>query len=455
MNSQKFKKTKLPDLPGVYQFKKGKEILYIGKATSLRDRVRSYFSADLINTRGPIIAEMAEKAEKIDFIKTDSVLEALILEANLIKKHQPKYNTDLKDDKSFNYVVFTDEQFPRILIVREKDLFIQATSYHLQASFGPFPHGFELKEALKIIRRIFPFRDKCVPIKEKPLALRSLSQPSVALREGGGGAGCFNRQIGLCPGVCSGDISAKEYGKTIKNLKLFFNGKKKAIIKNLEKEMRNCAGSQNFEKAGEIKKQIFALKHIHDIALIKNTDSRARPNDCLVGRGLKRGLKQIESSTTINESICDYPCFRMEAYDVAHISGTSAVGVMVVFEEGEAKKSDYRKFKIKIARGGDDVGSLGEILKRRFGHKEWPFPDVIIVDGGEAQKKVAEEILKKFGIKNIEIIAVTKNDKHKPVSFLGDSKFILECKETILRVNGEAHRFAVAYHRRLRNNFFV
>ncbi len=246
MNSQTFKKLHLPSEPGVYVFKYHKQILYIGKATSLYERVRSYFANDLLATRSPLIADMVFKANKIDFIKTDSVLEALILEAELIKKHQPKYNTKEKDDKSYNYVIITKEDFPRVLIERGRNL--EKIGLKIQATFGPFTNGTQLKEALKIIRKIFPYRDTCKLNQDRP---------------------CFNYGIGLCPGTCIGAISKTEYTKTIKNIKLFFSGKKKNILKNLEKEMSDFAKKQEFEKADKIKRMIFALNHIQDIALLK------------------------------------------------------------------------------------------------------------------------------------------------------------------------------------------
>ncbi|MEI6553671.1 MAG: GIY-YIG nuclease family protein, partial [bacterium] len=159
---------KLPDSPGIYLFKRGKNLLYVGKATSLRQRVRSYFSNDLIKTRGRLLVDMVTLADKIDFEKTDSVLEALILEAQYIKEHQPKYNTKDKDNKSYNYVAITDENFPRVLVVRGRNLEqnLASTSEKYKYTFGPYPYGGELKEALNLIRKIFPFRDKCTPFAE-------------------------------------------------------------------------------------------------------------------------------------------------------------------------------------------------------------------------------------------------------------------------------------------------
>ncbi len=404
MNNVQFKKIKLPDSPGVYLFKYRGQILYIGKATSLKERVRSYFANDLLATRSPLIADMVFKANKIDFIKTDSVLEALILEAELIKKHQPKYNTKEKDDKSYNYVIITKEEFPRVLIERGRNLAFN--NLKTKATFGPFTNGSQLKDALKIVRKIFPFRDRCNLNQSKP---------------------CFNYQIGLCPGTCTGLISKSEYGKTINNIKLFFEGKKKNILKNLEKEMKALAKNHEFEKADKVKKMIFALNHIQDIALIKND--------------------KIEDFGFGNKVTNDV--FRIEAYDVAHISGTSTVGVMAVVENGLANKSEYRKFKVNNSVQ-NDIAGLGEILKRRLNHTEWKFPNLIVVDGGIAQKNIAEKIVKESGL-SIDVVAVTKDERHRPKAIQGREDLIKKYKGDIILANSEAHRFAVSYHKNLRN----
>ncbi|MFQ5662196.1 MAG: GIY-YIG nuclease family protein, partial [Candidatus Paceibacteria bacterium] len=332
------KKIKIPDSPGVYFFKNGARVLYVGKATSLKDRVRSYFSKGVVEARGQLIQKMVEEADFVDFVKTDSVLEALIMEANLIKKFQPRYNTKEKDDKSFNFVLITREDFPRVLTVRGKDLEKKYSSRDIKYLFGPFPYGGIFKDALKIVRKLFPFRDTCNP----PPA-------------GGPDKPCFNRQIGLCPGVCSGDVSKTEYGRTINHIKLFFEGKKSSLIKTLENEMKEYAKKKKFEKAGEIKKTIFGLNHIQDVSLIKGDP-----------------WKTVQGSPL-------YLDFRIEAYDVAHISGANAVGVMTVIEDGKVKKSDYRKFNISDKAAGNDTKALKEVLDRRLKHSEWPFPRLIVV----------------------------------------------------------------------------
>ncbi len=251
------KKIGLPNDPGIYIFKNSKGILYIGKATSLKDRVKSYFANDLLATRSPLIADMVFKATNLEFIKTDSVLEALILEANLIKKFQPKYNTKEKDDKSYNYVIITKEDFPRVLIERERNINFEKLEANglvkIKSFFGPFTNATQLKEAVKIVRKIFPFRDYCRVCES---AINECKP-------------CFNYQLGLCPGPCIGAISKKEYAKNIKNIKLFFEAKKTTILKNLQREINEHVKEQEFEKAGELQKNIFALNHIQDIALIK------------------------------------------------------------------------------------------------------------------------------------------------------------------------------------------
>ncbi len=423
MELPQFKKKakKMPDTPGVYYFLGPKrEVLYIGKATSLRSRVRSYFSPDLGKTRGPLITAMVEKARFIDWQKTDSVLEALILEANLIHSLKPKHNTDLKDDKSWNYVVITREDFPRVLLVRGRGLANEpfangapgrsAKSNHSQMAhspylytFGPFPHGMQLKEAMKLIRKIFPYRDTCIP---------------------NSGKACFNRHIGLCPGVCSGEISKQEYRRIVRHIVLLFQGKKKQLIKLLEREMKAAAKAENFEEAGRLRSQVFALNHIQDVSLIKD---EYRSASALPG-------------VTRSE--------RIEAYDMAHLRGSANVGVMTVVEDGEVQKNEYRKFKIKSANPGDDIGALREVLTRRLAHVEWPWPTLIVVDGSVAQINAAEKVVKEYSMA-IPVVGVVKDEKHRPRDIRGDRTLIKGRERDILLANAEAHRFAIGYHRKI------
>jgi len=476
--------SKLPEAPGVYLFLarrggglrgknptslklRGARVLYVGKATSLRDRVKSYFNKNIESTRGSLITKMISEFDDIKYIKTDSVLEALILEANLIKKYQPEANTKEKDNKSFNYVVIAKEDFPKVLIMRKRelenifsphsskstDIFLLENSscspqsgsqgffrndgskmfsqknFSITNTFGPFPNGSQLKEAMKIVRKLFPFRDKCTPFL--------LPSPSQGEGQGVRSKPCFNRQIGLCPGVCTGEITKREYAKTIKNITLFFESNKDRLIKNLEKQMKNFAKSREFEKAQKIKKTIFILNHIQDISLLKDDVSR------------------LNLDTN----------FRIESYDIAHLSGTNVVGVMTVIEDGEVKKSDYRKFSAKggsvfggktvLGNSGviNDIGALSEVLSRRLAHNEWTLPNLIVVDGGRAQKNIIEKVLKKNKI-NIPVVSVVKDKKHKPVKILGIEKLqdlkIEKLENQILLANAEAHRFAIGFHKKLR-----
>lgn len=396
----------LPTTPGIYTFLgETNNILYIGKATSLRNRVRSYFTLDIAEKRSPLIAKMVGEIANIKFEQTESVLEALILEAREIKKHLPPYNTALKDQRSWNYVVITDESFPRVLLRRERELERNPQELNIKYKFGPFTNGGQLREAMKIVRKIFPFRDKCLPSQ--------ISQK-----------GCFNYQIGLCPGVCAGVISQKEYKKIIENIKTFFEGKKGKLIKDLEKEMKALAKQKDFEKADEIKKKVFALKHIHDIALIKN-DSEPKSQS-----------------------------FRIESYDVAHISGESRVGVMTVIENGEINKNEYRMFNIKREDSRGDTGAIKEIIERRMGHGEWLLPNLIVVDGGEQQLSAARSVLQKLNL-NIALVSVVKDERHKPREILGDPKMATDYEKQILLANNESHRFAITFHRKKRKNNFL
>lgn len=393
---------KLPDAPGVYFFLgRRKEILYIGKATSLKNRVKSYFDQDIREKRSELIEKMVAEAKTIEWTVTDSVLEAMLLEVNLIRTHRPTYNTISKDDKSYNHLVITNEEFPRVLVVRGKDLVEQYDDNGLKYVFGPFPSGTLFREALKIIRKLFQFYDTATPVDQ---AQSKMARGKID----------FNRQIGLYPNV----QSKEEYARTIKHIRLFFEGKKKQAIAELERAMMRAAKRENFEDAHAFKKKIFALKHIHDIALIKDESRVYR----------------------------DARAVRIEAYDVAHFSGDDMVGVMTVVEGGEPKKSEYRKFKIKSLTDANDVAALKELLERRLGHTEWPFPQLIVVDGSTAQKNGAEAILKKREL-SIPVVGVVKDEKHNPKRIIGSPKLVKEHKQAILYANAEAHRFAITYHR--------
>ncbi len=415
MKKEYIQKKKLPDSPGLYFFLgKNKKILYIGKATSLKDRVKSYFAKDIGSVRSPLIQKMTEDAVSLDFKKTNSVLEALLLEADLIKKFTPPYNTKEKDDKSFNCIILTDEDFPQLLIKRKKDIDISTSTLitnnlsadkagsKLLTIYGPFASSTQLKVALKIIRKIFPYRDeKCKLNSKRP---------------------CFNYSIGLCPGTCIGIIEKHCYAKRIKRLMLLLSGKVSSVVADLEKDMKKLAGKKEFEAAKILRDKIYALEHIQDIALI--------------------GEDQKVSG------------IRIESFDIAHFGGKDMVGVMTVVNDGLIDNAEYKKFIIQNFSSSNDTGALKEVLERRFKHTEWLMPQVLVVDGGPLQLSVAEKIVHQMKL-DIKVLSVVKDEHHKPREILGDKETAEKYKKEILLSNAEAHRFAIAFHKKKRRKSFL
>jgi excinuclease ABC subunit C len=420
---------KISSNPGVYVFKdKSGKILYIGKATNLKNRVSSYFRTDAnlrmnsnLRTARPI-EFVIDQISRVETIETESVLEALILESNLIKKHQPKYNVDLKDDKSFSYAVITKENFPRVLILRKTEL--NGNKNITKYLFGPYISKKQLEMALKIIRKIFPYHSN----KEQTEK------------------GCLDFQIGLCSGPYAGAISKADYLRNIRNIRMILEGKKKNLVKKLEKEMKNCAKKHEFERAGEIRNRIFALNHIRDIALIS--------------KDIEREAWSMEHN------------LRIEAYDISNISGQHAVGSMVVFKNGEPEKSQYRKFKIKTIQGANDVGMMREVLKRRFNNdwpastrgdssstRGWPRPGLILLDGGMGHLNMASNLLKSYKL-NIPIVSVAKGPDRKNLDlrFKEENKLVRKIignRNLIKQAMDEAHRFAISYHKKVRGKNFT
>jgi excinuclease UvrABC nuclease subunit len=482
MNLIEFKKLHIPDAPGVYTFRADGEVLYIGKATSLRERLRSYFNDDVIASRGRRIVDMVTKSTVIEYEVADSVLEAFIRETELIKKYQPPYNSKDKDNKSFNYVVITKEAFPRVLAIRGRDLEQGHAGLEISHSYGPYPYGGELKEALKIIRKIFPFRDTCMPATE--LAPDAVPKP------------CFNRSIGLCPGVCTGEVSASDYRKTIRNIHLFFSGKKKHILDTLRKDMMAHAQVQEFEKANDIKKTIFALEHIKDVSMIKR-DTPAATYIEPVHNTTKQTPAYVTSKKHIRHIVQDWQGieaerqFRIESYDIAHLAGSHMVGVMVVSTDFEFDRSQYRKFIINDYTKSNDIGALTEVVTRRFAHLDWKWPDVIVVDGGEDQRSAVATCVARIHATYVSeypelaslilppVISVVKDTHHKAREILGIDQFSVKNEtqsdevkkmptqteflvgnymihgQHIISLNEETHRFAITFHKKKRTDAFL
>ncbi len=421
----------LPDEPGVYFHKDAKgSILYIGKATSLRNRVGSYFSKAHDNR----IAEMVSKVRKIDYIITPTVIEALVLEANQIKKHKPPYNVMLRDDKSFLYLCITNEPYPKPLLLRGHDIekfgvkpfdaeLSERGKKKFLAVYGPYTSGGSLRKALEYVRKFIPWSD-CEP-------------PSVT----GKARPCFYRHIKKCPGVCTGEIDRKAYRAVIRDLMDFFDGKKERIIKRLRKEMEASAKLQRFEEAAILRNKLFALEHIQDIALISREDV------------------ELPYAKPVHDDVIDLEG-RIEAYDISNISGTSAVGSMVVFEEGRPAKAKYRKFKIKTVEGPNDFAMMEEVLRRRLTRskthpKAWPLPEILVIDGGLGQIGKVYEVMKELGVR-VPVIGIAKGFDRKQDRLMFDRTdtdvlaIAQRGKELFQRARDEAHRFAVKYHRELR-----
>lgn len=401
---------KLPQNPGVYIFKKGKEILYIGKAANLRDRVKQHLLERSEGREMNAVQPTKQprrlfNLDSIGYYLTGSEIEALLLEAQLIKKYRPKYNVLWKDDKNYFFVAITREKLPRVFIVHQTKLYPKP--YTLNPVYvGPFVDGHALKQTLRYLRKIFPY-------------YTTKKHPKIK---------CPWCHLDLCPGP---DPDHGEYRRNIKNLLKVLKGEKKSALKGLKREMAKASKTQDFEKAAKVRNQIFSLE------------------------------KVLANAKVLQPSYYSYRIIdsqgRIEGYDVSNIQGKFATGAMVTFIDGRSDKNFYRRFKIKIGEKPNDIAMLKEVLNRRFQHKEWPFPDLILVDGGKAQFNAAQLITKKYKLKT-KIIALTKDKRHKGYQVFVSSKkepvkltsLPHEQRNLILLIDDEAHRFAVSYHRKLR-----
>ncbi len=421
----------LPDAPGVYlYYDEDGELLYVGKATSLKRRVGSYFTKAHDNRIGEMVGQIA----KIDYIETPTVIEALVLEANQIKSLKPKYNILQRDDKTFLYLVITNEPYPRPLLIRGHELkkmgvnpFSSTPSKEMEKRFkrvfGPYTSSRSLKMALELIRKVIPW-STCQP-------------PEVT----GKTRACFNSQIGKCPGVCAGRVSKRDYQRYMRQLIMFFDGKKIRLERSIEKEMQKASKALQFEEAAVWRRRLRALQHIQDIALISKEDHELPYRDV----GAVDGI-DLEG--------------RIEAYDISNISGTNAVGSMVVFEEGRPAKAQYRKFKIKTVEGANDVAMMEEVIRRRLRRAElypkaWVLPEIMVIDGGKPQVNRVQQVLDELGM-SVPIIGLAKGFDRKQDRLVFDRtneevrRVATRGKEVFQRARDEAHRFAVKYHRELR-----
>jgi excinuclease ABC subunit C len=405
----KIKNGELPDTPGVYLMKDAKgKIIYVGKATSLKRRVSSYFT----RPRDERISQMVSEIRSIDYIQKPTAIEALILEANLIKYYFPPYNVKDKDNKSFLYLVITKEDFPRPLLIRGTELGDDAPKKY-KAVFGPYTSPRSLRAALDLIRKAIPW-STCTPGQKRP---------------------CFYVHLKQCPGVCVGEISKKDYGKIIRDLIKFFEGKKDVILKDYKKQMKAASKAKRFEEAGELRDRIYFFEHIQDIAILKREDDHVDH------------IREGEAPVNIFG--------RIEGYDISNISGTSTVSSMVVFEDGAPAKQEYRKFRIRTVQGSNDVAAMRETLVRRF-RNSWRHPDLILIDGGWPQVNAAKQVVQHFEL-GIPVVGLAKGPDRDKDELICDEKNLDICrlcekhKDILVAVRDEAHRFAISYHRKVRS----
>lgn len=549
----------LPDKPGVYLMKNSLgEVIYVGKAKVLKNRVKSYFQKS--KNHSEKVKVMVKNIAEFEYIVTDSEMEALILECNLIKKYNPKYNILLKDDKFYPFIKITvNDDYPRVFVTRR---FAKDGSKY----FGPYTNGSAVYETLDLIYKIFPLRNCKLVIKENGEKVRP----------------CLNYHIKKCLGPCGGHISKEEYGKMINDIIDILSGKETYITKMLKSDMEKAAEELEFEKAESLRDKILSINAIAEKQKIFKTMEgdedfinieQDEKDSCIqvffsrdgkvIGREhfifentanegigeiiedfigsfyggtakipkaiyvpqidnfdlmeeyltIKRGskvwikvpqkgqkkemLEMVKNNARITlEKFKDKylkdkeinrisllelqdlleleECpQRIEAYDISNIQGVDSVGTMIVFEEGRAKNSDYRRFKIKTVKGANDYDSMREILTRRFNHgldeikaiqqrdlklsagKFSTFPDLIMMDGGKGQVNVALEVLQSLNI-DIPVCGLVKDDKHQTRGIIYNNNELIINKgsnlmQLIRRIQDEVHRFAITYHRSLRD----
>lgn len=395
----------LPLTPGIYSYyDRGGRLLYIGKAANLRRRVSSYF---LRTANDPRINRLIDLIDRIEVIETGSVVEALLREAYEINAMQPPFNIRSKDDKSFIFIGITQEQYPRIILTRPTN----PEAQHLKYRFGPYTSADAARKAVDIVRRIIPFRTRCRPNTHRA---------------------CLDAQIGLCPGVCSGKISQKEYSKLIGQLQLFFEGKTARLVNQLEKKMHQTVREERFEEAARIRNRIFALKHIRDVALLRRKDLEELDDDKIPAR--------------------------IEAYDISNMSADYAVGSMVVMRNGQPEPGQYRRFQIKTVTGQNDLLMMEEVLRRRLIHTDWPKPDLLLIDGGEQHLRVALRVLRDLHL-TVPVLAAAKGPQRNRLDIYTENSQFQNPSPTLRAVlyqaREQAHRFAIQYHRVRRKKGFL
>jgi excinuclease ABC subunit C len=420
----------LPQVPGVYKFfDKDEKILYIGKALNLRTRVNSYFRSDVYDR--PRIRQMMPKVENLEIIETNNEIEALVLESALIKKHKPKYNSDLKDDKSYAWIyVSTKEEFPTVKIVRT----LTKDEYKNGRLFGPYPSGLAVKRVFTYLRKLYPFCTSCDPSEERP---------------------SLYYYLGLCPGPYHGYISKEDYRKNINEIVKFLGGRKKGQIGNMEKRMKQYSKDKNYEEAAQLRDKINDLKYLgQNIEFNYHNE----PSNYQSKRSISRNMSFQELEMELNMANLK----RIECYDISNIQGKHAYGSMVVAQYGSLDRSQYRIFKIKGKDTPDDPAMLKEVLQRRIKHigssddkSLNTKPDIVLIDGAKSQLGVVKNYLPK----NIILMGISKGKYLKRAGLKKRDEFWIVRDGEIYRIDienpallidlrDEAHRFAITHYRK-------
>lgn len=423
MNFNFLDRSKIPHKSGVYIYKDSSgKILYVGKAIDLYSRVSSYFSGE----QTAKTAALVEKIADLETIIVESELEALILEANLIKKFRPSFNIRLTDDKDYLYIGITKENFPKVITARKADL------KSMKKFWGPFPSGRTVRDTLKRLRKVFPWCNS--KIKDQKSNIKN-------------SRACFYYHLGLCPGTCVGAINKKDYNNIMQRFSKFMDGKKAELVNELVKEMENASSQQKYEEANSLKKVIEGINYLTQINRVASY--LQNPNFLEGERQL--GLEHLQKDLNL-EKLPE----RIEGYDISNISGKDATGSMVVLTQGDIDKSQYRKFKIYLSARPNDVGMHKEMIRRRLKHKEWPMPDLIIIDGGRGQARGVNLEIRRSELE-IPVFGLAKRMEwlYPPEGeVIKLSKKSLSLK-LLQKLRDESHRFAISYHRKLRDKHLL
>lgn len=429
----------LPHLPGVYIYRNAKgTVIYVGKAKDLKKRVSQYFQRD--DAVGAKTAALVSQIATIETKTTDSEFDALLLEAKLIRTYLPKYNVAARDDKSPLYIAITmNESLPRIVFLRRGTL----SMFPKATLFGPFQSGRTVRSILRMLRRVIPY----CSAKERT------------------GKPCFYTHLGLCDPCPSVIVKmedsaprrslAKRYRQNMRKLISVLSGKSTTLLRSLERKMTQCAQKEQFEEAQRLHMQIESLRellarHFDPHVYIEKGDFLQDVHDT-EDRDLREALAAVYPDLP--------PLTRIECIDISNTFGQYATGSLVVFTRGVASTSDYRRFRIRTKEAPNDFAMIAEVLARRLAHKEWPYPNLLVIDGGKGQVQAAQSVLESRGV-SVPVIGLAKRFEEIIVPFKNQWKVMRlplshRGLQLLERIRDESHRFALSYHRLLRSRAFL